>query len=266
MTTAPAYSFDNHDPEASTQLPTLEAILDPVSTARLAALDLPPAPRCWEVGAGGGSVAYWLAEQLEEDATVLATDIDTVQLESTDRVRVQQHDLRHDPLPEGPFDLIHARLVLLHLPQRRQLLDTLVSALNPGGWLLVEEFDCTAPPRVMTPSDPADVQLFDQVIKAVLTTLENGGASLSWARELHAALGSAGLTELHTLEHTESWDGGDLGCLLHQTNATQLRELLLEQGLTAAQLDHYHELMNDPTVATRFYQFVSTWGRKPDGA
>jgi 2-polyprenyl-3-methyl-5-hydroxy-6-metoxy-1,4-benzoquinol methylase len=43
-------------------------------------------------------------------------------------------------LPAGRYDLIHARLVLSHLPQRRDVLARLVQALRPGGWLVVEDF------------------------------------------------------------------------------------------------------------------------------
>src|ERR1039458_7122444 len=39
------------------------------------------------------------------------------------------------------FDLVHARLVLVHVPQRAQALAAMVAALKPGGWLLLEEAD-----------------------------------------------------------------------------------------------------------------------------
>ena len=43
--------------------------------------------------------------------------------------------------PEGPFDLVHARLVLVHLPDRDRALRTMIDVLRPGGWLLVEDAD-----------------------------------------------------------------------------------------------------------------------------
>jgi SAM-dependent methyltransferase len=39
------------------------------------------------------------------------------------------------------FDLVHARLVLVHVPDRAAALATMVAALRPGGWLLVEDAD-----------------------------------------------------------------------------------------------------------------------------
>ncbi|MCC9306182.1 class I SAM-dependent methyltransferase [Kitasatospora sp. RB6PN24] len=38
-------------------------------------------------------------------------------LRQRENVRVWRHDITCDPLPEGEFDLVHVRLVLLHLPQ-----------------------------------------------------------------------------------------------------------------------------------------------------
>ncbi len=46
-----------------------------------------------------------------------------------------------DDLPTAQFDLIHARLVLIHIPAREAVLERLVTALRPGGWLVIEDFD-----------------------------------------------------------------------------------------------------------------------------
>jgi hypothetical protein len=53
---------------------------------------------------------------------VLATDLDPGGLRSGERLEVRRHDIVEDELPERTFDLVHARLVLLHLPKRRQAL------------------------------------------------------------------------------------------------------------------------------------------------
>jgi SAM-dependent methyltransferase len=75
------------------------------------------------------------------------TDIDERYLESlhVPNLEVRRHDIVTDPLPEAAFDLIHARLVLIHLPQREEVLSRLVAALKPGGWLVDEEFDSSVP-------------------------------------------------------------------------------------------------------------------------
>jgi hypothetical protein len=51
---------------------------------------------------------------------VLAVELDTSLLEplAGDRIEVRRHDLLAEPLPRDAFDLVQARLLLMHLPSR----------------------------------------------------------------------------------------------------------------------------------------------------
>lgn len=53
------------------------------------------------------------------------------------KVQFRQHNLTQDPAPAGPFDIILCRNVLLYfsVAVRRQVFDTLASAIRPGGLL-----------------------------------------------------------------------------------------------------------------------------------
>ena len=75
-------------------------------------------------------------------AHVTAIDIDTRFIDSlaSDSIEVRRVDLREDELPQDEFDLVHARLVLEHLTDRRQILDRLVATLRPGGWIVIEDY------------------------------------------------------------------------------------------------------------------------------
>jgi SAM-dependent methyltransferase len=258
----PEYAFDNRAPEADAQLRTLESLLDPLTTARLAAV-LRPGANCWEVGAGGGSVARSMARAVGAEGRVIATDIEPTRVATEDNMSILRHDVRSDPSPGGPFDVIHARLVLLHLPERRRVLRQLGQALAPGGWLVVEEWDCATALRVLAaPSDDA-AKLFQQVIEALLGCLQDRGADLNWAQNVHTEMALAGLTEVDTATHAESWAGGSAGLSLHRTNSRQLATRLLAMGISAEQLRVFHELTTDPNFAAMSYQFVSTRARRP---
>ena len=84
-------------------------------------LGIRPGWRCWEVGSGGASVPAWLAEQAGADGFVLATDIDPSWVDGVAPagVEVRRHDVAQDDPAEGGFDLVHARLVLTHVPAER---------------------------------------------------------------------------------------------------------------------------------------------------
>ena len=56
-------------------------------------------------------------------------------------LRLSQADLRELDFAEGSFDLIHARTLLMHLPEREEIIARAASWLAPGGWLLGQTGD-----------------------------------------------------------------------------------------------------------------------------
>ena len=70
------YIFDNAASQASQRFGSLEALYDPRTLTMLEATGVGPGWQCLEVGAGGGSVAAWLAERVGASGHVLVTDID----------------------------------------------------------------------------------------------------------------------------------------------------------------------------------------------
>lgn len=262
MPTDPHYAFDNRAEEAVDQLQVLESCLDPVTRGHLDRLGVPVGAHCWEVGAGAGSIARLLAELVGPTGTVTATDLDPARLGgSTANLVVRHHDVRYEVPPGGPFDLVHARLLLLHLPERREVLATLAKALRPGGLLLVEEFD-RSPLSVLGPAAPAERELFSRVIGAVLAVLGDRGADLDWGRQVHGAMAELGLADVHTAVHAESWPA-DGGARLHEINSRQLQEPLLAAGLTLDELTRFRALVRRPGFEALSYTLVSTSARRP---
>ena len=258
----PTYTFDNSSPHAEYQHAALAAYLDPITTGILEQLPLPATGRYLELGAGAGSIARWLAHRVEPPGHIIATDLDPRRLTPTDTIEVRHHDLRHGPPAGGPFHLIHARLVLLHLPQRRTLLRQLAAALTPGGWLAIGEFTA-APLTVLTSPSQADAALFDKVIRALRQVLTAHGADLDWAHTIHPAMVDHGLQDVHTIEHTETWTGGNTGAHLHHINSLQTEQELHAAGVTTTELARFRELTQDPHFTARNWQFVCTRGRAP---
>jgi len=65
-----------HEELLREQFGTLAALFDPATFYRITQLGIGPGWRCWEVGAGGGTVTAWLAEQVGGTGRVVATDVD----------------------------------------------------------------------------------------------------------------------------------------------------------------------------------------------
>ena len=73
---------------------------------------------------------------------MLSLDVDTrFQPPSTGVVEVRQLDVTTEPIGADEFDLVHARAVLQHLAQREAVLDAMIAAAKPGGWIVVSDVD-----------------------------------------------------------------------------------------------------------------------------
>ncbi|MEU5592942.1 class I SAM-dependent methyltransferase [Streptomyces sp. NPDC020298] len=130
--------FDPEHPQEAERIDAAAQAYDPVTTRRLRALGAGPGRRCLEVGAGTGTVAHWLLEEARVDEVVaLDRDTSTLAALAGPRLKVVTADITDESLRPGGFDLIHARFVLMHLPERRGLVTRLAHWLNPGGWLVL---------------------------------------------------------------------------------------------------------------------------------
>ncbi|MCX4781690.1 class I SAM-dependent methyltransferase [Streptomyces sp. NBC_01264] len=250
--------------EVHDQLDALETMLDPGTAECLRTLGIPAGARCWEVGAGGGSIARHLRALAGPGGHVVATDLDTSRIVAPG-AEILQHDVRCDPAPPGgPFDVIHARWVLMHLPERRDVLSRLADALAPGGWLVIEESAVTSDGLpVLTSSVPADAELFGRFSGAVVGILADAGADPQWgAHGLHSAMAESSLEDVRTVHRTDSWTGGGPGSRLHSIHTRQLREPLGARGFTDGDLARVRHIASDPAFSALGYPLVSTCGRR----
>jgi SAM-dependent methyltransferase len=131
------YAFADDAERERDRLIAVERVLDAPTLAALIEVGVAAGWRCWEVGAGHGSIARWLAKTVGSDGEVVATDIDDRWFEA--EVPLVRHDVARDPPPGIDFDLIHARLLLEHLADPPAVIVRLIGALRPGGMLVAED-------------------------------------------------------------------------------------------------------------------------------
>jgi SAM-dependent methyltransferase len=62
-----------------------------------------------------------------------AIDVSWIEPAAGGALEIRRHDVIHDPPPAETFDLVHARLVLVHLTDRAAALRVMIDALRPGG-------------------------------------------------------------------------------------------------------------------------------------
>lgn len=256
------YVFDNDSPHSARHHASLEGALDPLTLGHLREAGVTPGMDCLEIGAGAGSVSYALLRLVTPGGTVTATDIKPGRIAPAPGLTVLDHDVVTDPLPEEAYDLVVARLVLQHLPERQAVLARLVRALRPGGLLQVDEFDAGHEPCLLAPS-PEDARLYERFTTARTDLMRAAGGDPTWGRRAPAALREAGLTGLRIRPHVLVRAPGTpaLGLQLH--HLAHLAPRLLDAGFTPVELDRLGALMRDPGFAAATGVLYSVQGRRP---
>jgi len=254
------YLLDNRQAEAGQRLEALAELFDPSTFRHIRGLGLSTGWRVWEVGAGGASVPEWIAEQTH--GNVLATDIDISWLDSgSRRFEVKKHDIGSDPAPDDRFDLIHARLVLVHVPQRAHALTTMINALKPGGWILLEEADPALQPLVCPDEYGAEQVLANKLKRAFRSLMAERGVDLALGRKLPRLLRSAGLVEVQSDSFFPM--GGPACDELERATIEQIREHLVASGLaTVDEIEKHLSNVASGTLDLGTSPLVSAWGRK----
>lgn len=131
------------------RLDLLAHIMQPSTQALLARAGLAPGMRCLDLGCGGGHVSRYLAECVGAGGMVVGIDIDGVKLDAA-RTLCAQASLTNvqfrsvavaDWSDAAAYDLVYARFILSHLPDRPAVLARIGQALAPGGTVVLEDID-----------------------------------------------------------------------------------------------------------------------------
>ena len=225
-----------------------------------------PGKRCLDVGAGAGSITHFLADQVGENGAVTALDINPIHIQPHPRLTIIEHDLTTDTI-EGHYDLIHARLVLGHLPDRGPILYRLIQALAPGGYLLIEDWyipDHTIDDMVITAPSPHAKALYLKLQHAMSTgVFTAAGTDRTWARRVNPLLRAAGLHDVTTTIASSLWQGGrDSGTRLIATSILELHDQLLAAGLAEDELSTGQQLLDNPELLLAGHLLYSTSGQR----
>jgi len=186
------------------RLRVLARVTDPTTRDTLTRIGIASGWHCCDVGSGAGTIAAWMAEQVGPTGRVLSVDVDTrFQDPSRGVVEVRTLDVTSEPIGADEFDVVHARGVLQHIAQREAVLDAMIAAARPGGWVAVTDSDW--------------IQFDAQPVPEPFATLSSALRSLStsqhgydgtWGRMLPAAFTSRGLLDVDVRGVVRTMRGG----------------------------------------------------------
>lgn len=259
------YVFDALWDKETERLRTNEAIWDPGTFERFAALGVAPGWHCLEIGAGSGSAARRLAELVGPAGRVVAADLETARLAADQEqgtFDVWEIDLREDDLPADTFDLVHARMLVQHLPERASVIDKFVAALKPGGLLFLEDTDSSTLFRSASGED-----FLQDVRAAGYGLMRAAGHDPRGGHVDHRLALAAGLEDVTAEGRTVMVRGGSEQARHYQLWLEFMAPQIVGAGLvTRERIEEAIAEMGDPAHSWLSQVQISTTGRKPRSA
>jgi SAM-dependent methyltransferase len=233
-----AHAGDERERE---RLTLLERFHGPLTVAQLEPL-VRPGWRCLEAGAGGGGMTTWLAERVAPGGSVLAVDLETHWLERLRSavIDVRALDITTDKLPSDTFDLVLARMLLLHLPDPAEACRQLLATARSDATLVVQDADFTA-----VALDDASA-LEAEGLRTMTDMMRASGVDLALGPNLPALLESAG-ADVVTIDNSPSpGHGNGLAARIVAITIERFRARSISNGTTSAAIDAAISALRDP--------------------
>jgi ubiquinone/menaquinone biosynthesis C-methylase UbiE len=273
-TTAPdaaeVYALGSN-PAESARLRRQSQELRPQTAELLGRIGLAPGQNAMDLGCGPSGILGLLSAAVFPGGRVVGLDADPVHtamarqyagelgLLNTDVVTA---DARHTGLPPDGFDLVHARTVLVTIPEPQEVLAEMVRLARPGGWVASQEPDIEN--AFCYPPLPA----WDRLREIFRASFGRSGADLLIGRRLPELYRQAGLEQIEVVVHAPVYPAGHSRRTLLPDLVRSLRPMIIELGLSdereLAELDQaVREHLADPSTLALAHLLVVTWGRKP---
>ncbi|WP_405775669.1 class I SAM-dependent methyltransferase [Streptomyces sp. NBC_00859] len=232
---------------------------DDITMARLRAVGAGPGWRCLDIGAGTGTVSSRLLDEAGV-ASVLAVDRDVRFLSerSLSGLEVVEADITAPDFVTGRFQLVHARFVLMHLPERERLISVLAELVAPGGVLVLSDaVDLTSD---RTPSTPytAVMRAMWQGLRATI------GTDVSWVPSYPQLLRGVGLKPVAAEIHVPPLQPGSAISRFWADTWERSRAAMLATGsVDDAAIDAAVRYLESDECAALSAGMLTVWGRRP---
>jgi ubiquinone/menaquinone biosynthesis C-methylase UbiE len=260
------------DPRESARLQRQSEELRPDSAALLDRTGLGPGQYAIDLGCGPRGILDLLAERVAPGGRVAGLDADPVHVAMARQFAAQRGlgnleivaaDARHTGLPPESFDLVHARTLLVNLPEPAEVLAEMVRLAKPGGWVASLEPDVERP--LCYPAHPAYTRMWE-LFRAAHS---RNGADLLIGRRLAELYRHAGLQEIGIEAQARVCQPGDTRRMIGPDLVRSLHPVIVSLGLADQEeldaLDHaVRSHLDDPRTLVMPHLSFLAWGRKPE--
>ncbi|MGB6458168.1 MAG: methyltransferase domain-containing protein [Streptosporangiaceae bacterium] len=258
----------------STRLQRQSEELRADSAALLDRVSLGPGQCAIDLGCGPSGIIELLADLVSPGGRVIGLDADAAHVtmarelarqRGLGNVDIVAADARRTGLPSGSFDLVHARTLLVTVPEPAEVVAEMVRLARPGGWIAGLEPDIEY--SLCHPAHPAWTRL-SEIFEA---TFSRNGADPLVGRRLPELYREAGLESIGVEARAGIYRAGDTRRTVRADLVRSMRPVILKLGLADnRELDELDRAvrahLDDPLTLVIPHLSFLAWGRKPEAS
>jgi SAM-dependent methyltransferase len=257
------------DAEESVRLRNQSVELHPQSVALLDRITVPVGGSAIDLGCGPAGVLELLADRVGPSGRIVGLDSDpahvemarALMLEREIAAEIVQGNATATGLAPASFDVVHARTLLVNVPDPAAVVAEMARLARPGGFVLLQEPDLAG--RICYPPIPE----WDRLLEVFVEAFERDGADLHVGRRLPTLLREAGLVDVGVEARADIYPVGHTRRTIRADLARSLRPVILEQGLVdEAELDRLDGAVRshlaNPDVLVVPHLYFLAWGRR----
>lgn len=221
-----------------------------------------------DMGTGGGNLARMVAQMVGNEGHVTAIDFDET---IVDLARQQAADENitnitfhaqnaYDIQYDNEFDIVYARFLLSHLTEPARLVQKMITALKPGGRLLIEDIDFSGHYCYPASRD------FELYLQYFTTASQNNGQNPDMGLSLFKLLKDAVLTNVQYDVIQPTFNKGQGKWMAYYT-MDRIKHTILQQGLASEEaiktiLHNLEQFTNDENTIISMPRIFRVWGYK----
>jgi SAM-dependent methyltransferase len=224
-----------------------------------------------DLGCGPSGILDLLADRVGPTGQVVGLDFEPANValarvftaeRGLANVEVVQGDAHRTDFPSDSFDLVHARTLLINIPDPAAVVAEMVRLARPGGWVAVLEPDGGG--SVCYPAHPA----WDRLTEIFRSAQEMDGADTFIGRRLPELFRLAGLTDIGVEAKADIYPAGHSRRTIRADLVRSMRPKVLAGGIAGQseldEVDHaVREHLSDPNTLMLPHLLFLAWGRKP---
>lgn len=261
-----------HSTNEEERLRRMPGELAPDSNRFLDRFGIQPGYRAVDIGCGPHGILDLLSERVGPSGKVVGVEQSESTIELA-RQYITAHELRNvellhgdakaTGLPRASFDVVHARLVLVNVPEPRQVVKEMVALARPGGLVASHEVDWGA--SFCDPPSPA----WDRLLVVFEAYARSNGIDLFVGRKTHQMFRDAGLISVEVTPVVHAYPLGNSQRNILFDLLESVRDRLVMRGLLSdieykEKLSELSRHLADAGTLVIPNLHFQVWGRKPE--